>query len=165
MDRYHLVSIHPAGVFESRAGNAHRRRFRDYFQALDDIGHDFVLDAGVEIFGVLAEDDEVDRQVLKARLQAGQHLDRAEIYVEIEPLAQGDIHARVAFRDGCCDGALETDARPFERREDGFGQHLAGFQFRFLAGVNALPLHRNAGSFNGANRCICDFRADSVAGN
>ena len=40
--------------------DARRRLLGDDLQALDDAGHDLVLEAGVEILGVLADDDEID---------------------------------------------------------------------------------------------------------
>ena len=35
----------------------------DDFETLDDAGHDFVFEPRVEVFGVLAHDDEIDARV------------------------------------------------------------------------------------------------------
>ena len=64
-------------------GDFDGRHAGDDLQAFDYIGHYFVFDAGVEVFGVFAEDDQIDRQIGKARLQAGQHAHGAEVYVQI----------------------------------------------------------------------------------
>ena len=50
----------PAGVLEGVARDARRGLLRDDLQGLDDAGHDDVLEAAVEVLGVLADDDEVD---------------------------------------------------------------------------------------------------------
>ena len=59
-------------------------------------GHDLVLEAGVEILGVLADDDQVD--ALEPRVDAGQVPHRPQVRVEIERLAQPDVDAREALR-------------------------------------------------------------------
>ena len=53
--------------------------------AMSGVDHDF--EPGVEILGVLAEDDEVDVGVV--RLEARQALDGTEVRVKVELLAQG----------------------------------------------------------------------------
>ena len=49
-----------ARVVEGEPGDPRRRLLGDDLQALDDAGDDLVLEAGVEILGVLADDDQVD---------------------------------------------------------------------------------------------------------
>ena len=63
-----------------------------------------VLDAGVEVFGVLADDDQVD--VLEARAHAGIRLAGAHLRVEVEALAQGDVDGAEAAADRRRDRAL-----------------------------------------------------------
>ena len=48
------------GVLEREPRDARRRLLGDDLQALDDAGHDLVLEPGVEVLGVLAHDDQVD---------------------------------------------------------------------------------------------------------
>ena len=64
--------------------------------ALDDAGHDLVLEPGVEVLGVLADDDQVD--VLEAARDARQVLHRPQVRVEVERLAQPDVDAGEALR-------------------------------------------------------------------
>jgi hypothetical protein len=67
-------------------------------------GNDFVLEPGVKVFGVFANQDDV--HVLKPRLDARQVLDRAEICVEVERFAQSDVHAGRAAGYGGAHGAF-----------------------------------------------------------
>ena len=67
----------------AKCGDPRRRALGDDLQALDDARHDFVLEAGVEILGVLAHDDQVDalkprrRRPAGSRPAAGSRTDRA----------------------------------------------------------------------------------------
>src|SRR5207237_9584928 len=56
---------------------------------------DVVLDARVETLGVLADHYQVDAGV--PRLHAGEAARRPHVGVEVELLAQGDVHAAEAF--------------------------------------------------------------------
>ena len=47
-------------VLEGEPRDAPRRARRDHLDAFDDAGRDLMLDAGVEVLGVLAHDDQVD---------------------------------------------------------------------------------------------------------
>ena len=49
-----------ARVLEGKARDAGGSFLGDDLQALDHAGHDFMLDAGVQALGVLANDDEID---------------------------------------------------------------------------------------------------------
>ena len=49
-----------ARVLEREPRDPRRRLLGDDLQALDDAGDDLVLEAGVEVLGVLADDDQVD---------------------------------------------------------------------------------------------------------
>ncbi len=70
-----------------------------------------MLDAGIEIFRVLAEDDQVDRQIGEAGLQARQHFHRTEINVQIEFLAQSHVDAGMAARDRALRWVLSSPTR------------------------------------------------------
>ena len=118
------------------------RLLRDDLQALHHAGHHFVFQAGIEILGVLAEDGQVERQIVEARLQAGQHAHRTKVRVEAELLAQRHVDALVSAADGRGGGTLEPDARHFERSEDVVGNQLALFGERADAGFDALPFDR-----------------------
>ena len=75
----------------------------DDFQALDDAGHDLVLEAGVEILGVLAHDDEVESRIGRPNREAFRP---AVGWRTIELLAQPTL-AHVAGAAGCRDRTLE----------------------------------------------------------
>ena len=131
-------------------------------------GRGHVLDAGVEIFRVFAKDDEVDVRVVG--LQAGKGLDRAEVGVKVELLAQLHVDGAEAAADGRGDGALERDLvgeRWILSRAG--GDVFAGLGVGVGAGVKAVPLERAAcllaGGFeNGIRPGGGDFGTDAVAG-
>src|SRR5581483_7771882 len=60
MNAVNALALMFARVFKGEAGDARGSLGGDDLQALDDAGHDLVLDAGVKAFGVFANDDEVD---------------------------------------------------------------------------------------------------------
>ena len=101
---------------------------------------------------------------LKARLQARQHAHRPEIDVEAELLAQRHVDALVAAGDGRGGGALQADARGFERGEDVVGNQLALLGQRAHAGLHALPFDGDAGGFDRAHGGFGHFGSDAVAG-
>ena len=76
---------------------------------------DHVLDAGVEVLGVLADDHEV--HVLVARLEALHRAGRAQVRVQAEHLAERDVDAAEARADGRRDRALEGDLVAPDRLE------------------------------------------------
>ena len=73
-------------VLEGVPGDPLRRLAGDDLDALRGIAADHVLDAGVEVLGVLADDDQVD--VLVARLEALHRARRAQVGVQAERLAE-----------------------------------------------------------------------------
>ena len=165
MDGGDLAAPFAAGVFEGRAGDAHGSVVGDDLEALDHAGDHFVLQAGVQVLGVLAEDGHVERQVVEARLEAGQHAHRAEIGVEAQLLAQSHVDALVAAGDGRGGGTLQADARGFERSEDVVGKQLAVFGQGAEAGLDALPFDGDAGGLDRAHGGIRHFGSDAVSGN
>ena len=78
-------------VLEGEAGDPLRRGAGDDLDALGGVAADHVLDAGVEVLGVLADDDEVD--VLVAGLEALHRAGGPEVGVEVERLAERDVDA------------------------------------------------------------------------
>ena len=98
----------PARVVEGEAGDARRGVLRDDLQRLDDAGHDLVLEAAVEVLGVLADDDEV--HVLETALDRRQVLDGPQVRVEVERLAQAHVDRGEALADRGPDGSLQGHA-------------------------------------------------------
>ena len=96
VDGRDLVAAVGDGVLEREAGDPLGGGAGDDLDALRGIRADHVLDAGVEVLGVLADDDEVD--VLVARLEALDRSRRAQVGVQVERLAQGHVDAAEALR-------------------------------------------------------------------
>src|SRR5262245_54530412 len=60
MNRRHLLPPMTLSVVEGETPDTCRSSLGDDFQALDDAGNDLMLEPGVEVFGVLADDHDVD---------------------------------------------------------------------------------------------------------
>ena len=81
-------------VVEGELRDPGRGLLGDDLDRLHHARHHHVLEARVEVLGVLADDDEVD--VVVPALHPGQRLDRAHVRVEVEGLAQGHVDRGVA---------------------------------------------------------------------
>ena len=82
-----------------------------------------VLDAGVDVLGVLAEDHHVHLlRVLHRRGHAGEVAHRAEADVEVEHLPQGDVERADAAADGRGQRALDADEVLLERVDGVVGE-------------------------------------------
>ena len=152
-----------AGRFEREPGDPLGRRLGDDAQAFDDAGHDFVLQAAVEAFGVFADDDQVD--VFVARRHAGHRSGRPVVGVELQLLPQLDVDAAEAGAAGRGGGAFERGVGAADR-----GERLGG-QRRCRAASSAdcparcaSHLMSSAGRVDDALRRGGHFRADAVAG-
>ena len=86
VDGRHLVPAVGDRVLEGVSGDPLGRGAGDDLDALGGVGADHVLDAGVQVLGVLADDDQVD--VLVARLDASHRLGRSQVGVQPEGLAK-----------------------------------------------------------------------------
>ena len=104
-----LPAVRPR-VLEGELRDARRRLLGDDLQALDDARDDLVLEPGVEVLGVLADDDQVDAG--EAARHARQVADRPQVRVEIERLAQADVDAGEAFADRRRHRPLQRDLVP-----------------------------------------------------
>ena len=83
-----------------------------------------VLDPRVEVFGVLADDHEVDVVVARAHALVG--LARTEAGVEAELVAQRDVDRAEPVADRRRDRPLQRDLVLLDRRERLLGQRRAG---------------------------------------
>src|SRR4051794_41979452 len=70
---------------------------------------DLDLDAGIEVFGVLADDDQVD--VVEAGAHTRVRLAGAHLRVQVEALAQGDVDRAEAAADRGRDRAFRSEER------------------------------------------------------
>ncbi len=149
-------------VAERKLGDPGRRPLGDDFQALDNARHDLVLEARVEVLGVLAHDDEIDP--LAPGRHAGQVPHRPQVRVQIERLAQPDVDAREALPDRRADRALERDLVAPDGCKELGRQRLA----RTLEGGDAcqlpFPGNRDTGRVDDAQDRLGHLRSDAVAG-
>ena len=162
VDRGDLAAAVGDGVVEREPGDPLRGGPGDDLDALRRVRADHVLDAGVEVLGVLADDHEVD--VLVARLEALDRARRAEVRVQPERLAERDVDAPEALPDRRRDRALEGDPVAADRLEDVLRERRAVLRDDGLAGVDDLPLERDAGRVEDAAGRLRQLRSDAVAG-
>ena len=98
------------------------------------------LDAGVDVLGVLAEDDHVGQfGGLDGGRDAVEVADGAEAGVEVQDLAEGDVEGADAAAGGRGEGALDADEVGAEVLEGLFGEPVAGGVEGFLAGRDFVP--------------------------
>jgi len=150
------------GVREGELRHARRRHLGDDFQALDHARHDLVLEAGVQVLGVLAHEHQVD--VLEPRRDARQVVDRPEVGVEAEGLAQAHVDAREAGADGRRERALEAHRVALDRVEERVGQRGAVALERHHARVVPFPLDLGARGRQDPDHGRRHFGPDAVAG-
>ena len=151
------------GVLEGKFGDTRRSLLGDDLQALHDARDDFMFDAGIKPFGILAHDHQVD--VLITRFDPGQILDRPQIGIEIESLAQLDIDAAKSFAHRRRHRPFESDLglveRIHQRPRDGrpmFFQSLG-------AGQMGIPINFCAGGFDDFQCRLDYFGTDPIARN
>ena len=143
-------------AFEGKASNTGGSFFRDDLQALDDSGHHFVFQAGVEAFGILANDDEGHVRIASRNVR--QILDGAEVGVQVELLTQLDIDAGESTPTGVVTGPFNaTRVRSMDSVSD-------GERARYTGGVAVdrlrvqVPIHRSSSltsSHNADLRRLC----------
>jgi hypothetical protein len=163
VDGMNFLALIFACILESKTRDACRGLLGDDLQALDHSGNDFVLDAGVESFGVFAHDDQVDARVAGWNMR--QVADGAEVGEEFEALAEFDVDAGKAATDGRGHRALQSDAGALDGFAEFFGNVLLVFFERFRAGGETFPFKLDASGFEYANRGLDHFGADAIAGN
>src|SRR3984957_14570969 len=157
------------GIVEREFRDARRGFLSDDLQALDDAGNDLVLEARVEIFGIFANDHDID--AVEARFHAGEILDRAQVRIEVEGLSQRDVDAGCATGDRSAHGALERDFvaanglnGAFVEQGSGIGHPILGAAGCIGAGFDLLPINVDACGFEDALVGGRNFRADAFAG-
>ena len=121
-----------------------------------------MLEARVEILGVLAHDDEV--HVLEPARHAREVLHRPQVGVEVERLAQPDVHAGEPFADRRRDRPLQRDLVPLDRLEQLRRERLVEALERRDPGIVLLPFDRQRRRLEDSRDRFRDFRADAVAG-
>src|SRR5882724_2090895 len=151
------------GVRKGKPRNARRSAFGDDFQAFNDSRHDFMLQAGIKVFRIFANDHDV--YVFKARFKSRKILDGAKVRVEIKSLAQSDVHAGSAAGDGGGHRAFQCNAVTAHGLDCCLVQDLSCIAGAGAVGpcVDLFPIDLNAGRFQNAPCRARDFRADAFA--
>src|SRR6185437_2998120 len=103
---------------------------------------DLVLDAGVEVLVVLANDHDVGFREAGAHALVG--LAGAQARVEVELLAQGDVDGAETGANGSGDGTLDGEAALLDRIEHAVGQRSALRLVYVGAGILEVPLELHA---------------------
>ena len=92
VNRRHAPATVTARVAERKLCDPCRRALGDDFQAFNDAGHDRVLEAGVQVLGIFADDDEIDP--FEAGRHAGQVRNGPQVGVQVECFSKADVDAR-----------------------------------------------------------------------
>ena len=162
VDRRDLAAAVGDGVLEGEARDPLGGGAGDDLDALGGVLADHVLDAGVEVLGVLADDHEVD--VVVARLEALDGAGGPEVGVQAEDLAQGHVDAAEAGADGRRDGALEGDLVAPDRLQHVVRERGPVLGHDAFAGVLDLPVERDAGGVKDTAGGLRQLGTDPVAG-
>src|SRR5581483_9412384 len=156
------LALLAAGEIERVARDPLRRARRDHLDALDDARRDLVLDAGVEVLRVLADDDEID--ACERRAHAGERADRAHVRVEVERLPERDVDAPVPdASDLGLERPLEPQARAADRGDERVRDRAPAFVEGDLARVLDVPGDPRAGRFHHVHGGLDHLGADPVA--
>ena len=122
-----------------------------------------VLDAGVEVLGVLAHDDQVD--VLEAAAHARVALARPDLRVHVELVAESDVDRAEADADRSRDRPLQRDARLADRVEHLVGKRVAAVLLHHVgARVADVPVELDAGRLEHAPRRLRQLGTGAVPG-
>ena len=127
------------------------------------VGAGLVLDAGVQVLGVLAHDHEVD--VVVARAHARVRLAGAQAGVEAELVAQRDVDRAEAGADRRRDRAFQRDLVRLDRRERLLRQRRAGLLHHVDARLAHVPVELDAGRLEHPAGRLGQLGAGAVARN
>ena len=123
------------------------------------------LDARVEVFGVLADDHQIDRHAAEERAHPGIVLAGADAGEQAQLLAQVDVDAAEAGADGRGDGGLQGTAGAADAFQDGVRQRRAGPLHHVDPRLLHVPVDLHAGGVHAPPGGLGQFRAHPVAGN
>src|SRR5512142_663625 len=112
MNGVDLLALVLASVLEGEAGNTGGCFGSDDFQAFHDARNDFVLDAGVKTFGVLANNDQINIGITSGDVR--KITDRTKIRIELKLFPQLDVDAGKAAADRGGDRALQSYTRALD---------------------------------------------------
>src|SRR4029078_12144553 len=157
-----LLAIEVASVLERELRDLGRRLLRDDLQTLHNAGNDFMFDADVLTFGVLAHQDEINTRI--ARGNARQIFDRTKVRIKLVLFGQHLVDAGEAAAYRRRDRAFECDPRAL----DGLVRFTRNILVVLCEGVGAngklLPFPLDSGGFQDLDDSGGDFGSDPVAG-
>jgi len=162
VDGRDLVAAVRDGVLEREPGDPLGRGPGDDLDALRRIRPDHVLDPGVEVLGVLPDDDQID--VVVAGFDALHRPGRPEVGVEAERLAERDVDTPEAGSDRRGDRTLDRHAIAADRLEDVVREGRPVGRDAGLAGLHDLPLEGDPRGIEDAPCRLRQLRPDAVAG-
>ena len=122
-----------------------------------------MLDAGIQALGIFPDDDEIDAGI--AGRNMGKVLNRTEVGVELELLAQGNVDTGKASADGRGHRPLQSDPGAFDGLDQFLGNIFVVLGERLGPYLKDFPIELHPGGFQNAHRGLRDFGADAVAGN
>src|ERR1700757_1000144 len=162
VDGMNFLALILTRIGKCEFGNPRGSFLSNNLQAFDNAGHHFMLQARVKTLCVFADDDQVNIRIARGNVR--QVPDGAEICVQIEFLAEGDVDARKAsaYRRG--DRALESDAGSFNRLGQFLGDILAQLFVGFGTDREGLPFKLHPSRFQDAYGRLRYFGPDSISG-
>src|SRR6266550_1029196 len=137
---------------------------RYQLETLGDAGSLEVLDAGVKILDVLADDDDVELTTGECRLHPGQLADGSDVAVRLEQRAKRNVGAAVTMADRGFERPLQHDVGAlyrFDRVYGNSGNDTLGKSA--CACLAFLELDSDASCFYDLEGGINDLRTDTVA--
>jgi len=146
-------------------------RLQEVDEALDLLRPGRVLDAGVDVLGVLTEHDHVgERGVLHRRRDAGEVADRTDAGVEVQRLAHHDVQRADAAADRGAERTFDGHHELAQRLQRLVGEPGPADAVRLLAGVDLHPLDAALAAVGALDRGVDhlahhrgDVDADAVA--
>src|SRR5690606_36460475 len=121
------------------------------------------LDARVQVFGVFADDDEVDVRVFEVGADALVGLAGTHTGVKAEFLSEVDVDAAEALTDGRGNGGLEGHLVGLDRLEHALGDLALGLD-DFDAALLHVPIDLHAGGIDALAGGFGNFRTNTVTG-
>src|SRR2546422_303225 len=122
-----------------------------------------MLQARIEILGVLTHDDNVD--IVKTGFDSRQVLDGSEIGIEIQSLSQSHVDTGKSPSDGRRNGTFDSHVIAVNRIQQFIGKIFATFLEGFCPGIENLPLDFYTRGFNHFQSGFRHLRTNSVTGN
>ena len=154
-----------ARILEGRLRDPQRGSSRDHFESRDHVLHHFMLQAGVQVFGILSKNHHVDFDVGEARLHTRKRAHRAHVGKQVERLAQCDVHAGETTRDRGRHRAFQADGSARDGSDHDRRQHFPLPLDDLRVQIDTLPFDRYAHCIHGSSHRLRDFRSYAISRN